>query len=135
MSKSLTFSIEYDYPERKGGITLPAVLGYQGKTILVRANVDTGAEHCLFRHEHGAELGLPIEQGVPIVMSTLGGPLEAYGHQITLQTLGLTFESFVYFAKYPGLSRNLLGRNGWLRNLRLAVIDYNNLIYLSGYDE
>ncbi|MDX2041364.1 MAG: hypothetical protein SF097_08945 [Acidobacteriota bacterium] len=40
----------------------------------------------------------------------------------------------MYFAKYPGLQRNLLGRRGWLRNLKLAVIDYDNLLYLSAYD-
>lgn len=38
------------------------------------------------------------------------------------------------FAKYPGLQRNLLGRQGWLRNLRLGLIDYDNLLYLSAYD-
>lgn len=38
------------------------------------------------------------------------------------------------FAKYPGLPRNLLGRRGWLRNLRLGLIDYDNLLYLSAYD-
>ena len=46
----------------------------------------------------------------------------------------LAFHSLVYFAKYPGLPRNILGRQGWLRNLRLAVIDYDNLLYLSAYD-
>jgi hypothetical protein len=35
--------------------------------------------------------------------------------------------------KYPNLPRNLLGRQGWLRNLKLAVIDYDNLLYLSSY--
>jgi hypothetical protein len=40
----------------------------------------------------------------------------------------------VYFAKYPGLPRNILGRQGWLHNRRLAVIDYDNLLYLSAYD-
>jgi hypothetical protein len=32
------------------------------------------------------------------------------------------------------LRRNLLGRQGWLRKLRIAVIDYDNLLYLSVYD-
>ena len=71
---------------------------------------------------------------MPIVLSSLGGPLEAFGHEVTVQTGTLAFQSLVYFAKYPGLSRNILGRQGWLRNLRLAVIDYDNLLYLSAYD-
>ena len=53
---------------------------------------------------------------------------------IFLQAGELAFESRVYFAKHPGLPRNVLGRQGWLRNLRLAVIDYDSLLYLSAYD-
>jgi hypothetical protein len=47
----------------------------------------------------------------------------------------LTFRSWIYFYKFSGHERNLLGRRGWLRNLRLAVVDYESLIYLSPYDE
>jgi hypothetical protein len=35
--------------------------------------------------------------------------------------------------KYPGLRRNLLGREGWLRHLQLALIDYENTLHLSQY--
>jgi len=78
-------------------------------------------------------LGIPIEQGIPIRLGGLAGSLDAFGHEVTLQTGDIAFQSLVYFAKYPGLQRNLLGRRGWLRNLRLAVIDYDNLLYLSEY--
>jgi hypothetical protein len=110
------------------------VLMYSGKAIRIAAKVDTGAAVCLFSHEDGLKLGLPVTQGMPIVLSSLGGPLEAFGHKVTLQTGTLAFQSLVYFAKYPGLPRNILGRQGWLRNLRLAVIDYDTLLYLSTYD-
>ncbi|MBA2647638.1 MAG: hypothetical protein H0U81_12650, partial [Pyrinomonadaceae bacterium] len=59
----------------------------------------------------------------------------AFGHEVAIQTLGLAFQSVVYFSRHPGLPRNLLGRNGWLRNLRLAVIDYENQLLLNAYDE
>ncbi|MBI1765786.1 MAG: hypothetical protein HYR56_30650 [Acidobacteria bacterium] len=67
-------------------------------------------------------------------LSGLTGMLEAFGHEVTLQTGELVFQSIVYFAKYPGVQRNLLGRRGWLRNLRLAIIDYDQVLYLSAYD-
>jgi hypothetical protein len=35
--------------------------------------------------------------------------------------------------KYPNLPRNLLGRQGWLRNLKLGIVDYDYLLYLSAY--
>lgn len=60
--------------------------------------------------------------------------MDAFGHDVFLQAGGLVFESRVYFAKYPGLPRNVLGRQGWLRNLRMAVIDYDSLLYLNTYD-
>lgn len=129
-----TFAQEHHYDDGADGITLPTELHYQGTQLVVTAKVDTGATHCLFRNEHGRALGINIEQGIPLTLSTLNGPLDAYGHEVVIQTLGLAFESTVYFAKYPGLQRNLLGRQGWLRNLRLALIDYDNTLYLSAYD-
>ncbi|MGH9768980.1 MAG: hypothetical protein ACREAB_16240 [Blastocatellia bacterium] len=95
--------------------------------------MDPGAAVCLFSHEVGLKLGIPIEQGVPIKLGGLTGSLDAFGHEVTLQTGDLAFQSIVYFAKYPNLPRNLLGRQGWLRNLKLGVIDYDNLLYLSAY--
>lgn len=130
----LTFDEEYRYKDDEEGIPVSVILTYGDKTIRTDAKVDPGAAVCLFSHEDGLDLGVPIEQGVPITLGGLTGSLEAFGHEVTLQTGQLVFQSTVYFAKYPGLPRNLLGRRGWLRNLRLALIDYDNLLYLSDYD-
>jgi hypothetical protein len=134
MARQLSFNEEHTYPDHSDGITLLTKLDYGGKTIFVTAKVDTGAEVCLFSREDGLDLDIPIEQGIPITLGSLGGPLEAYGHEVTIQAGELAFQSIVYFAKHPGLPRNLLGRRGWLRNLRIAVIDYDNLLCLSAYD-
>ncbi len=98
------------------------------------AKVDPGAAICLFSHEVGLKLGSPIEQGIPIRLGGLSGSLEAFDHEVILQMGNIAFQSLIYIAKYPGLQRNLLRRQGWLRNLRLGVIDYDNLPYLSVYD-
>lgn len=132
--KQLSFSGEYHYPEHPDGITIPVLLSSGDLTIRVAAKVDTGAAACLFRHEEGVKLKLTIEQGMPTVFSSLAGSIEAFGHEVTMQTVQLRIQVMVYFAKYPGLPRNILGRQGWLRNLRLAVIDYDNLLYLNAYD-
>jgi hypothetical protein len=108
-------------------------LSYGDQNIVVNAKLDTGAACCLFRNEHGRDLGVPVEDGYTI-LDTLGGLLEAFGHEVTIQTCDLAFQSVVYFAKYPNLWRNLLGHQGWLRKLRVAVIDYDNLLYLCAYD-
>lgn len=130
----LTFDEEFRYEDDEHGIPLSVTLTYGDQTVRADAKVDPGAIVCLFRHEVGVALGVPIEQGIPIRLGGMAGSLEAFGHEVTLQTGQLVFQSLVYFAKYPGLPRNLLGRRGWLRNLRLGLIDYDNLLYLSAYD-
>lgn len=135
MPESLTFAITHQYPTNKLGITLPVLLGYRGLHYETEAKVDPGAEVCLFRREIAEDLSIPIDTGLPATFDSLGGSLEAFGHEVTLQTCGYNFTSLVYFAKYPGLRRNLLGRQGWLRRLRIAIVDYDNLLYLSHYDD
>jgi hypothetical protein len=68
-------------------------------------------------------------------METLTGVFKAYGHEVTLVTFDLAFEVMVYFAADYGLSRNLLGRNGWLQQVRLGLCDYDEMLYVSAYDE
>lgn len=132
----LNFTEERFYPDNDDGITIGITLRYAGMSHDVTAKVDTGSAVCLFSYEYeiGRALGIPIEQGIYKRLGGLTGSLEAFGHEVTLQTGDIAFQSLVYFAKYPGLERNLLGRQGWLRNLRLGVIDYDNVLYLSAYD-
>lgn len=130
----LNFTEEQRYKDDDEGIPVQVRVSYAGITHEITAKVDTGSAICLFSHEVGIALGIPIEQGIPQRLGGLTGSLEAFGHEVTLQTGDIAFQSLVYFAKYPGLQRNLLGRRGWLRNLKLAVIDYDNLLYLSAYD-
>lgn len=135
LMQQLSFSQEVIYKDSEEGIPLEIRLTYAGTQLDVIAKVDTGPAVCLFSYEDGLDLGIPIEQGIPLRLLSLNGSLEAFGHEVTLQTGELAFQSLVYFAKYPGLPRNLLGRQGWLRNLKLAVIDYDNRLFLSAYDE
>jgi hypothetical protein len=134
MIKELSFTYEYQYEDNADGIPLPVRLSYGGRTMNTTAKVDPGAAVCLFSQEDGLDLGVPIEEGLPVRLGGLTGTLDAFGHEVTLQTGELVFQSIVYFAKYPGLPRNLLGRQGWLRNLRLGLVDYDRLLYLSDYD-
>ncbi len=133
MSIQLSFTEQLEYDDNPAGITIFVSLGYGEKNLRIEAKVDPGAEVCLFTHDVARRFGIQIETGIPITLHTLTGPLEAFGHEVTLQTCDMVFQSVVYFAKYPNLPRNILGRQGWLRKLKLAVIDYDNLLYLSAY--
>ena len=131
MAITLTFAEVFHYDDDPTGITLSVTLRYRGQPLRIDAKVDPGAAVCLFKRELGEELGIPVEQGKPITLETLNGSLEAFGHEVILQTGDLVFESIVYFAKYPGLRRNLLGREGWLRKSLVAINDNDCVIYLN----
>jgi hypothetical protein len=131
MPTQLSFDVTFVYPDRANGITIPVVLSFGDRIVNTSAKVDPGAEFCVFSREIGEKLGLDIERGIPQPMGSLTGTLDTFGHEVTIQTFDLAFQSIIYFAKYPGLSRNLLGRIGWLRYLRLAIIDYESKIFLS----
>ena len=135
MAHSLSFDLHHGYADFRRGIEIPAALKLGEEVVLCQAKIDTGAEVCLFKREIGETLGLRIETGHPIELDSLGGILHAYGHSITLHTLGIEFDSVVYFAATYGLRRNLLGREGWLRKVRLAIVDYDSALYLSLYHD
>ncbi len=134
MANYLSFVNVYHYSGDESGITLPVVLHHEGLSFITSAKVDTGSEVCLFSREVGEDLGLIIEDGMPLELNSLGGTVEAFGHEVLLQTVDVAFTSVVYFSKYP-VRRNLLGRQGWLRQLRIAIVDYDNMLYLSRYDD
>ena len=136
MPETLTFEITYRYQESEEGISIPVTLACKNGHYRAAAKVDPGAEVCLFSNEAGLQLGLDVERGVPRALGTIGGTkIESFGHEVTIQTFGITMASVVYFAKYPGITRNLLGRLGWLRNLQIGIRDYDGKLFVSEYTE
>ncbi|PYP85455.1 MAG: hypothetical protein DMF61_16480 [Blastocatellia bacterium AA13] len=136
MPETLTFEIVYGYGDSEEGIAIPVTLASANGFYRASAKVDPGAEVCLFSNESGVQLGLDIERGIPRALGTIGGTtIESFGHEVTLQTLGITMTSVVYFAKYPGITRNLLGRLGWLRNLQIGIRDYDGKLFVAEYTE
>jgi hypothetical protein len=131
----LTFAQKISYDSQAVGIPVEVGLRRGGEAAFTSAKIDTGAQVCLFARRIGEDLGIEVEKGWPIELQTLAGSLTAYGHEVTLETLGLTFSTVVYFAEDPYLKRNLLGRQGWLQLVRLAIVDYDSELYLSPYDE
>jgi hypothetical protein len=131
MHYQLAFNARSEYSLLETGITIEVNLRLGEETVLTQAKVDTGAQVCLFQREIGERLGLEIESGHFLLLDTLAGSLTAYGHEVKLYTLGLEFDSVIYFTANHGMKRNLLGREGWLQKVRLAVIDYDAVIYLS----
>src|SRR5688572_10337836 len=125
-SKIIEFDVVLTYGDQEEGIEIPLALNANGRSIMTVGFVDTGCGACLFSNEIGMNLGIDIESGeLATFKSGAGGSVPAYGHPVVIEFLGIAFESFVYFAKYPGLQRSLLGRSGFLRKLRFGLIEYD----------
>lgn len=135
MTFPIHFSQRHKYDSLESGITIETTLHHGDLEINCEAKIDTGSQLCLFEREIGEYLGVEIESGLKVELATLARTLTAFGHEITLETLGLTFHTFVYFPLSHSIQRNILGRQGWLQLVRLAVVDYDSEIYLSAYDD
>lgn len=99
------------------------------------AKIDTGADFCVFKRDYADILELRAEDGLPMRLSTAGGPLDTHGHLVQLSCLGYAHEAMVYFAANNGLPRNVLGLQGWLDKFRFALVHYDRVFYLSRYDQ
>ncbi len=131
---SIEFSRTHSYLVAGDGISLPVFLSSGEERIKLLAHVDTGATHCLFERRHAELMNLDVEAGDPMAFRTATGRVDAFGHLVTIETLGLNFESVVYFFADERINKNLLGRLGWLDRIRIGVIDYDGLLYLASYD-
>ena len=79
-------------------------------------------------------IGLDIEAGEPKHFATAAGSVKTYGHFAQIETLGLAFESMVFFFAGADIRKNLLGQTGWLDRVRLGVVHYDQELYLAPYD-
>jgi hypothetical protein len=135
MNFQLSFRQRQRYALRDGKPSLRAILTRGEISAACEAYIDSGATVCLFQRELADNLGLSLFSGERVRLSTLTGPIIAYGHEVRLQTGSLSFETTVYFAAEYGLSRNLLGKFGFLQLARFGMVDYDEMIYLSHYDD
>ena len=131
----LSFHTEYTYRTGDVGIIVPVRLSLGDQFIDFDARVDTGASFCIFNRGYAEALGIDVEAGQAVHVGTATGTFDAFGHTLTLTTLGPGFEAVVYFARDSAFRRNVLGRRGWLDRVRLGLIDYDGRMYLSGYDD
>lgn len=127
--------LQHHYDVGQPGITVPVRLSSGNLTQILTAKLDTGASFCIFRRGVGEALGLNVETGEPKWISTVTGAFLTYGHEVTLTTLGLEFSAIVYFAQDGEIKRDVLGRFGWLQQVRIGLIDYEGMLYIGRYGD
>lgn len=134
MAHQLSFAVQHDYAAASA-IMIPTRLRRGSLFTDTDAYLDTGASCCVFKRDYAAVLELDLTAGDRIRLSTAIGTFNAYGHTLTLETLGYVFAVLVYFAAHEGLPRNVLGRRGWLEQVRVGLVEHAGTLYLSRYDE
>ena len=135
MSRTFTFRSQHSYDTTKVGITIPIKLISGINSVQLDAKLDTGASFCIFERGYAELLDIDVESGLPELVSTATGTFRVFGHWLTMAMLGLQFEALVYFAVDDSIRRNVLGRRGWIDQIRLCLIDYDGQLYVSRYDE
>ena len=133
MPTSLEFETSHQYEGSVEGIEIPVALSAGEYSVELLAKLDTGASYCIFERKYAEMLGLDVESGRLQAFRTITGSFAAYEHEVTLETLGVEFFAAIFFAQDPAFNRNFLGRAGWLDRLRVAIIDYDRMFFLSAY--
>ena len=133
MPTRLDFRISHTYNDRDDGIAIPVRLIFGERDVRFTAIVDTGSTFCVFERIFAESLGLDIEAGDRQEFRTAAGRFVAFGHELTLSTLGLEMDATVYFFADAAIRKNVLGRRGWLDRVRLAIVDYEQVLYLEPY--
>lgn len=133
--ETVEFAETYEYDTRMVGITVPVFLFDGTRNSSFKAKIDTGSSFCIFERKNGERLGIEVENGEEIQISTATGYFTAYGHELTLSVLGIETYSKVYFAKEESFTRNVLGRQGWLDRVKLGLVDYEGKLLLNEYGE
>ena len=131
---SLNFERLVKYDTRKVGITLDVEIRLNDASAEFEAKIDTGAEACIFERIYGEQLGLEIEKGEQQNFSTVTDSFLTFGHSVTLIVSEIELDTYVFFAADESFRKNVLGRNGWLNRLVLAINDYDGKLYLSRYE-
>ena len=131
----LRFSRVHSYAQHDFAITVPVTLRSGDREVDLVASVDTGAAFCLFERAYAEILGLDVETGARKWFTTANSRFEAYGHEVTMQVLGIETFALVYFFGDPVIRKNVLGRRGWIDRLRLGLVDYEQKLYVAPYDD
>ena len=131
---SLEFDADLEYEATSAGILVPIRLVHGDRSLELLARLDTGASDCLFDRFYSDVLGLPdSDSGVEREYRTVTGSFKAFGHEVTVETLGLQWSALVFFHAMGNPAHAFVGRRGWLDHVRLGIVHYEQRLFLGQY--
>lgn len=109
---------------------IEVALSYNGLTTTDFVLIDSGSINSLFSREIADELEIEVLKGRVQNLTTLGGPLLAYGHELEVEIMPhFRYRTEVLFSEYP-IPRNLFGHVGFFDHATVALRSKFGLIYL-----
>ena len=102
--------------------------------ISATVKLDTGSEFCLFQRKYAELLDLEVEGGIEKPMRTINSSFNTYGHEVKLLFSNLEISTTIYFPEFE-ISRSVVGRTGFLDVLKIGLVEYEQLLYFSLYNE
>jgi hypothetical protein len=135
MAHTLTFDEKIKYPDDAQGINLDVVISKETENpISATVKLDTGSTFCIFQRFYADLLGIEVEKGEKESIRTAKGNFTAYGHEISIRFSNLEWEATVFFAQDESFPVSVPGRNGFLNKINIALVDYEQLLYLKLYN-
>lgn len=133
---TLTFNELINYPEDEQGINFDVVLSTNHHTFVsVTVKLDTGSTFCIFQRKYAEALDLEVENGTKELIRTAKGSFTAYGHMLNLNFCNMEWSTIIYFAQDESFPVNVAGRAGFLNFLKIGLVDYEQILYVSSYNE
>src|SRR5437867_7677169 len=128
--RNLSFSVLHGYGTSGEGIVVPVILSVGEEAIGLTARVDTGSTFCVFQRGYEEALGIDTERGLHGRIGIVTGGFDAFGHALTLNALGYTFNVVVCSLRNtlsPGTFS--AGAAGSIRSI-LASVEYEGKLYI-----
>ena len=112
----IDFDTLHHYGTNKDSVEVPVTLRLGQTTVGFPAQLDTGATFCVFEQGYAEALGLALENGSALRFSTTVGSFDAYGHILTPETLGYSFDVMVILRRMSHLLVTCcVDAAGWIR--------------------
>jgi len=96
----------------------------------VLVTLDTGSQYSLFSGGHAQDIGIDLLEGKEIALSSLGGAVKGYLHQVVLEISGCKFSAEVVFSLNP-VRRELLGRHTLFEQTTWGLRESRREMYFS----
>lgn len=132
---SVDFEKQIKYSEYQKGIGLEIVLiADERNPVSAIAKLDTGSEFCVFQRKYAELLDLEIERGIENPMRTINSSFNTFGHEVKLLFSGFELSTTIYFPEFE-IPRSVVGRTGFFNMLKIGLVEYEQLLYFSLYNE